>query len=694
MIILAAILSLASCNGTPDVSPAPGGEETPGNGTENGGSAYDGTGPKLTVYEGPSTMTSSSTASIWANGIELFVYDVMVNHEHIWNANTIPSDTPMTYFDFAGEVIIEIEMPGLPVPVESAVVLPSSHGITPRVENGRVTFAITEPGFYTVVYNDHVNKATHIFANPPETDIPDKDDPNVFFIGPGHWTKDAILLTSDQTLYISGGAVLNSVVIADRAVNVTIRGRGIICGADFAGHNQPGAYPRVPIDLRDVKNANVEGIILINSNAWVFNSYMSENVNVDNVKIISARQNGDGFTFQSCRDHTVRNSFARTWDDTLVIKNYAGNTSNILFENVQVWTDLAQSMEIGYETNKGLFINPVIGDVTFRDITVLYNNHKPVISIHNGDDALVQNILFENIMVENAFMRGDHGVNDELIEFHMIKTHWSAVRDEWGSIRDIVIDGLTVLRTLDGRVPPSRILGHNEDHTVENVTIRNVSILGERITTMEALNMELNEYTANIVIEDGGSPLPEPVMPPPFTVPGTIPAPDVTVVRTPVQAEAEMPPGFPDPYENWIKLPEGSDLAHGKAVISGEHTETFAASNVTDGDLTSYWESRGVPMEITIDLADEYTIQTVAVRLNPAPVWEPRTQTFEVLVSTDGENFDVVSPLDRHEFNADTGNIVRIDFDAVAAKYVRLNFTDKSSGRSHGAQAALIQVFE
>ena len=458
-------------------------------------------GTTLVLYEGPKTMTSSEKASILVNGLELFVYDVMVNHEHIWNANTIPSDTPMAYFDFEGEAHLEIEMPGLAEPVNSAVVMPAYHGITPTVEDGRVSFTISKPGFYTVVYNDHVNKATHIFANPLETDIPDKDDPDVFFIEPGHWIKDAILLKSDQTLYISGGAVLNSVIIVENSVNVTIRGRGMISGEDFEGHNQMGSYARVPIDLRGVKNVTVEGIILANGNAWNFNSYMSDNVDISNVKIISARQNGDGFTFQSCRDHVVRDSFARTWDDSLVIKNYAGITKNILFENIQVWTDLAQSMEIGYETNKGLQLNPVIEDVTFKDITILYNNHKPVVSIHNSDDATVRNITYQNIMVENAYMRGDNGVNVELIEFHMIKTHWSAERVEYGSIHDILIDGLTVVRTLDGKVPPSRILGYNEDHMVENVTIKNVTILGERITSLEALRMELNEYTRNITIE-------------------------------------------------------------------------------------------------------------------------------------------------------------------------------------------------
>jgi len=99
-------------------------------------------------------------------------------------------------------------------------------------------------------------------------------------------------------------------------------------------------------------------------------------------------------------------------------------------------------------------------------------------------------------------------------------------------------------------------------------------------------------------------------------------------------------------------------------------------------------------MDFIIDLAAAHTIQTVAVRLNPAPIWEPRTQTFEVLVSTDGSTYTTVAPSERHQFDPDSGNIVRIDFTPVEARYVKLHFTEKSSGRSNGAQASEIQVYE
>ena len=456
---------------------------------------------RLTIYEGPKTMQTSQIASVSVNGYELFVYDVMVNHEHIWNANTQPTTTPMTYFDFEGRALISIRMPGLPQPVESAVVQPYAAGITPEVEDGTVRFLITEPGQYTVVFNGSVNRALHIFANPPETDVPDPDDPNVFWIGPGEWVMDAIALTDNQTLYLSGGAVLHSIISVANADNVRICGRGIIDGSDYPAWNQPGSYARVPIDVNHSKNVTVEGIGIVNSNCWNFNSYSSRNVTVDNVKIISGRQNGDGFTLQSCVDHLITNCFARTWDDSLVLKNYSGSTKGITFRNIQVWTDLAQSMEIGYETDKGLTLDPEISDVLFENITVLYNFHKPVISIHNSDDAFVHDITYRNIVVENAFMQGDNGNNKELIEMTLQNSAWSTVRDEFGSIDSVLIDGLTVINTADGKVPRSRLSGHSEEHMITNVTLRNVDILGEPVRTLKQLKLSTDEFCDGIVID-------------------------------------------------------------------------------------------------------------------------------------------------------------------------------------------------
>ena len=157
-------------------------------------------------------------------------------------------------------------------------------------------------------------------------------------------------------------------------------------------------------------------------------------------------------------------------------------------------------MEIGYETDKGLTLDPEISDVLFEDITVLYTFHKPVISIHNSDDAFVHDITYRSIVVENAFMQGDNGFNKELIEMTLQNSSWSTVRDEFGSIDKILIDGLTVINTATGKVPASRLSGQSDSNRITNVTLQNVNILGKPVTTMKEMKLSVNDYCDGINI--------------------------------------------------------------------------------------------------------------------------------------------------------------------------------------------------
>ena len=170
--------------------------------------------------------------------------------------------------------------------------------------------------------------------------------------------------------------------------------------------------------------------------------------------------------------------------------------------------------------------------------------------------------------------------------------------------------------------------------------------------------------------------------------------PGVTIVAAPEQTAAQRPDCFPDPEANYIPLPETENLAQGKPLSSGVHNDVYVATNVNDGKTDTYWESKGFPAEMTIDLGGSYSISTVAVMLNPSAIWEARTQEFAVLVSTDGENFTEVAAAAKYDFDPNTGNRVRVDFGSVTASYVKLVFTMNSSSRTGGAQAAEIAVYE
>ena len=168
----------------------------------------------------------------------------------------------------------------------------------------------------------------------------------------------------------------------------------------------------------------------------------------------------------------------------------------------------------------------------------------------------------------------------------------------------------------------------------------------------------------------------------------------VTIVKAPEQTAPERPACFPNPADNFIPLPETGNLAEGKEVLAGAHNDVYVSSNVNDGKTDTYWESKGFPAEMTIVLGEAHTVSTVAVCLNPSSIWEPRTQEIAVWVSTDGESFTEVASAEKYDFNAETGNRIRIDFDAVQAAYVKVVFTMNSSSRTGGAQAAEICIYE
>lgn len=167
----------------------------------------------------------------------------------------------------------------------------------------------------------------------------------------------------------------------------------------------------------------------------------------------------------------------------------------------------------------------------------------------------------------------------------------------------------------------------------------------------------------------------------------------VTIIETPEQTGAERPPCFPDPSDQFLPLPEGKNIAQGKPVVSGEHTDVYVVSNVNDGKTDTYWESKGFPAEITFDLEGVHTVSAVAVCLNPSPVWEARTQEIAVLCSTDGSSFAPLADKAMYTFDPATGNRARIDFAPAQAAFIRLVFTMNSSSRTGGAQAAEINVY-
>ncbi len=462
------------------------------------------TATKVVTYDGPSILESSDKVDISVEGKDLFVYESRVNHKRM-NDWAVPATTaPVAVFDFEGKVKVEVTIKGISS-VSSAVVRPLSYGVEPTIDGNKISFTLTQPVPYVVEYDGKTEEAIHIFANTPETDE-EKIDPenvpeNTVYIGPGVYKADAIPVTKDNvTVYIAGGAVVYGNIRAEQVKNLTIRGRGIIDG--FIYPRTKDSEYTLPIELKNCKDVEISDLTFLDPAGWVMTLYHCENVKVNDVKMITARSNGDGISVQSCKDVDVKGGFIRGWDDALVVKNKdRGVTENVSFDGVTIWTDLAQSMEVGYETD-----GEYIRDITFENITVLHNFHKPVISIHNADDAKINGVTFRNITVEDAQMQADTPADvsdDLLIDFSIAYSPVWSVTDARGTIENVTVDNVLVLNQKQGI--SSKMAGYSESNMIKNVTFNNIKLVDKEVRSAEDLFMNSNSNVNGVKYSYSGA---------------------------------------------------------------------------------------------------------------------------------------------------------------------------------------------
>ena len=399
-------------------------------------------------------------------------------------------------FDLTGSAILEIRVHDQPV--ETAVVRPASRGIRPQVANQTIRFPVASCGPLTVEINSDIKGAMHIFVNPPEDPPPDKADEDVLYFEPGFYPDVGVIdVKSNQTLYIAGGAYLQKASIkVEDARNVIVRGRGIVDTAARLFNYRKKAVPegyRIAHSMwvYDTTNMIAEGITLLDAEAWCSPYRRDENVRIDNIKIIGADSNTDQLDIVGSRNVHVTNVFLRGHDDSVVIKTGTaarGRTcSRVLVEDSVIWTDVAHSLAVGFE------ILQDIHDVTFRNIDIIHcdgGGGSHVIDIANADDALVHNIHFSDIRVEQA-MKG-------LIRMGIFKSKFSTKKKQFGRIRDIVCENITVL---NGPFPDSEFRGHSAQFNIANVLIRDLVILGDRIDSPEEGRFGINRHVENLRVE-------------------------------------------------------------------------------------------------------------------------------------------------------------------------------------------------
>jgi Glycosyl hydrolases family 28 len=372
-----------------------------------------------------------------------------------------------------------------------------------------VRFKMTGTVPLTVEFNDDISKVVHLLPYAPEREAPVSGASNVRFFGPGIHEAGLIDLRDNETLYLAPGAWVKGNVRSIGSRNISIRGRGVLDGSDIqrragTGGDIPGGDgTRNMIYLEKTVGAKIEGITLFNcESAWTVYMTGTTGTRVDGVRILnpSIHYGNDGFDIVSSSDVLVENIFVRTNDDCVVVKNLGDvDTHDITVRHAVLWNmpTGGNGLEVGFESR-----NKPIHDIHFQDIDIIHVERGSAISIHNGDAAVIEDVTYDDIRVEDA--------RRKLIDFAVIYAQYGADKPAskvensqrldrggtWdgllsyspgekperarfrGHIRNIRV---THLNVVEGALPYSVIAGFDAEHDVENVLIEGLQYQGRPI---------------------------------------------------------------------------------------------------------------------------------------------------------------------------------------------------------------------
>jgi polygalacturonase len=348
-----------------------------------------------------------------------------------------------------------------------------------------------------------VEAGATILGSPDPADYPLRDSP---WAGDGHTG--------------GSGKTISSLIYAEDAENVTIRGRGTIDGQGenwwrrMGWPNRPrrGEQPTPEQQAELAKLANgrprmievvrckfvvVEQLHLINSAVWTIHPYLSEFVRVDGVTIQNPvpSPNTDGINPESSRNVQILNSRIDVGDDCVTLKsgmNEAGRKLGKPDENITITNCVMMrghgGVVIGSEMSGGVR-NVVVSNCVFQgtDVGIRVKSQR-------GRGGVVEGLAASNIVMENVrsaftittFYQGQDKPGDVF-----------PVDEGTPTFRDFVFNNIIAR----GSETAGQVTGLKE-RAVENITFNNVQIQAK--TGMTCTNAKGIRFLDTIVDPENG----------------------------------------------------------------------------------------------------------------------------------------------------------------------------------------------
>lgn len=409
---------------------------------------------------------------------DLFEYKVQVDMDRVQDASMVQFD-----MDEPVEVMVKKNNGDF----SRVEVRPRQRGISATRTGDVVTFRLDKPEYLSVEFDGDRLHNLHLFANPVETETYTEGSKTVMYFGPGvHKPEDLpnnqIRIPSNTTVYLAPGAVVRAKLLVDHAENVKILGRGIL------------DHPIRGIEVTDSRNVTIDGVTVVNPDHYTVFGGGAQHVTVRNLKSFSTRGWSDGIDMMCCSHVDIENVFMRNSDDCIALYNHRwlwyGGSSDISVSRAVLWADIAHPINIGGHGDPDNEQGEVIESLKFKDIDILEHDeddppYRGCMSIVIGDNNIARNITFEDVRVENI-QEGALLHIDIIFNPKYNKTPGKSISDI--TFRNISYTGYGE--------SPSILMGYDETRLVENVTFDNVTINGQRLTSLEGF--DTNKFVKNI----------------------------------------------------------------------------------------------------------------------------------------------------------------------------------------------------
>ncbi len=280
---------------------------------------------------------------------------------------------------------------------DKAVIRPLDKDVNFVRSGNEITFTLTQQGSYVLEpFGEH--RVLHIFFNAVK-EYPDAKKATYYF-GPGLHFPGCITLRDNDTVYIDREAIVFGSLYSEGCKNVRIYGGGILDNSNeerIVEHCYEN-FTKGTMRIYNSENIRVEDIIMLNSSTWILSMFYCKNVSIDGVKLVGHwRYNTDGIDIVNSSNVTIKNSFVRSFDDTITIKGIYGYPSaieNITVDNCVLWCGWGYTLELGVETDCRQIKN-----VTFKNCRCIHVSNA-ALAIPSDHLAEIFGITYENISVE------------------------------------------------------------------------------------------------------------------------------------------------------------------------------------------------------------------------------------------------------------------------------------------------------